>query len=121
DLRWPAAYVETKALVDPLIHRAYLEERAAAYAPPPADRKDPLISPLFADLRDFPPTLVQVGSDETLLDDSVRFARAAGLADVNVTLQVWPYMIHAWAMWNARVEEGRRALSQGGEFIRRWA
>ena len=51
------------------------------------NRKDPLISPLFADLSGFPPTLIQVGSSETLLDDAVRFARAAGLADVNVTLE----------------------------------
>ena len=53
----------------------------------PVDRKDPLISPLFADLHGFPPTLIQVGSEETLLDDAVRFARAAGSADVNVTLR----------------------------------
>jgi len=121
DLTMSGASLETKALIDPLIHKAYLEELAEAYAPSPVDRKDPLISPLFADLRGFPPTLVQVGSAETLLDDSVWFARAAGLADVNVTLQVWPHMIHAWPMWNAKLEEGRRALSQVGEFIRRWA
>ena len=71
-------------------------------------------------MRRFPPTLIQVGSSETLLDDSVRFARALGLADVNVTLQVWPHMIHAWAMWNARLTEGRQALEQMGEFVKRW-
>ena len=114
------ASLETKATVDPLIHKAYLEELANAYAPPPLDRKDPLISPLFSDLGGFPPTLIQVGSSETLLDDAVRFARAAGLADVNVTLQVWPHMIHAWTMWNAKLAEGRQALEQVGEFMRRW-
>ena len=92
----------------------------SAYAPSPADRKDPLISPLFADLRGFPPTLIQVGSSETLLDDSARFARAAGLADVSVTLEIWPHMIHAWPMWNAKLTEGRQALEQMGEFVRRW-
>ena len=50
----------------------------------------------------------------------MRFARAAGLADVNVTLQVWPHMIHAWPMWNAKLADGRRALEQVGEFVRRW-
>jgi len=75
---------------------------------------------LFADLHGFPPTLVQVGSDETLLDDATRFATAAGAADVNVTLQIWPYMIHAWMMWNAKLAEGRDALAQAGEFMRRW-
>ena len=120
DLTMSGGSLEAKAIVDPLIHKAYLEELADAYAPAPIDRKGPLISPLFSDVRGFPPTLIQVGSSETLLDDSVRFARALGLADVNVTLQVWPHMIHAWAMWNARLTEGRQALEQVGEFVRRW-
>jgi acetyl esterase/lipase len=120
DLTMTGASLEAKATIDPLIHKAYLEELADAYAPAPLNRKDPLISPLFSDVRGFPPTLVQVGSSETLLDDSVRFARALGLADVNVTLQVWPHMIHAWAMWNARLTEGRQALEQMGEFVKRW-
>jgi len=120
DLTMSGASLETKAVADPLIHKAYLEELADAYAPALIDRKDPLISPLFADLRGFPPTLVQVGSDETLLDDAVRFARAAGLADVNVTLEVWTHMIHAWPMWNAKLTAGREALARVGEFVRRW-
>jgi acetyl esterase/lipase len=114
------ASLEAKDHIDPLIHKPYLEELASAYAPPPFHRKDPLISPLFADLRGFPPTLIQVGSSETLLDDAVRFARAAGLADVNVTLEVWPHMIHAWPMWNAKLAEGREALARAGEFMKRW-
>jgi monoterpene epsilon-lactone hydrolase len=120
DLTMSGPSLETKDAVDPLIHKAYLEELASAYAPAPVDRKDPLISPLFADLHGFPPTLIQVGSEETLLDDAVRFARAAGSAEVNVTLQIWPHMIHAWPMWNAKLEDGRQALSQAGQFIRRW-
>ena len=120
DLTLSGASLETKDHVDPLIHKPYLDELANAYVPPPFNRKDPLISPLFADLTGFPPTLIQVGSSEALLDDSVRFARALGLADVNVTLQVWPHMIHAWMMWNARLTEGREALVQTGEFMRRW-
>jgi acetyl esterase/lipase len=119
DLTMSGASIETKATVDPLIHKAYLEELAVSYAPPPIDRRGPLISPIFSDLRGFPPVLIQVGSDETLLDDSIRFARAAGMADADVTLQVWPHMIHAWPMWNARLEEGRRALEQVGAFVAR--
>ena len=114
------ASLETKDAVDPLIHKAYLEELANAYAPAPIDRKDPVISPLFADLRGFPPTLIQVGSAETLLNDATRFAAAAATADVNVTLEVWPHMIHAWPMWNAILADGRRTLAHAGEFLRRW-
>jgi epsilon-lactone hydrolase len=120
DLTMSGATLATKDAVDPIIHKAYLEELAAAYAPAPLDRRDPLISPLFADLRGLPPTLVQVGSAETLLADATRFAAAAGSADVAVTLEIWPHMIHAWPMWNAKLADGRKALEQAGQFIRRW-
>jgi epsilon-lactone hydrolase len=117
DLTMSGATLDTKDAVDPLIHKAYLEELADAYAAS-ADRKDPLISPLFADLHGFPPTLIQVGSAETLLADATRFAAAAGAADVDVTLEIWPHMIHAWPLWNAKLEDGRRALVSAGKFIR---
>jgi acetyl esterase/lipase len=120
DLTMSGATLASKDAVDPLIHKSYLEELADAYAPAPLDRGDPLISPLFADLSGFPPTLIQVGSAETLLDDAVRFAAAAGAADVNVTLEVWPHMIHAWPMWNAKLADGRKALERAGAFIRMW-
>jgi len=118
DLTMSGASLASKDAVDPLIHEAYLEELAAAYVPAGVDRKDPRVSPLYSDLRGFPPMLIQVGSSETLLDDSVRLADAAGLADVAVTLEVWPHMIHAWPMWNARLEDGRRALAHAGAFMR---
>ena len=110
--------LETKDAVDPLIHTAYLTELADAYAPPPAERRDPLISPLFADLAGFPPILIQVGSAETLLADATRLAEAEEAADVDVTLQIWPHMIHAWPVWNAKLEDGRRALASAGQFLR---
>jgi acetyl esterase/lipase len=119
DLTLSGASLVTKDAIDPLIHKGYLEELASAYAGT-NDRRDPLISPLFADLAGFPPVLIQVGSAETLLDDAVRLAAAAGAADVAITLEVWPHMIHAWPMWNAKLADGRRALAQAGEFMRRW-
>jgi len=81
------------------------------------DRKDPRISPLYADLRGFPPMLIQVGSNETLLNDATRLAAQAGAADVVVTLEIWRNMIHAWPLWNAHLEDGRRALANAGAFI----
>lgn len=118
DLTMSGSTLATKEDVDPLIHKGYLEELAEAYVPGTLDRKDPLISPLFADLHGFPPTLIQVGSAETLLADAARFAAAASAADVDVTLEIWPHMIHAWPLWNAALEDGRRALAQAGDFIR---
>ena len=119
DLTMSGSTLVTKEAVDPLIHRGYLNELADAYLPAGMDRKDPRVSPLYADLRGFPPILIQVGSAETLLDDATRFAAAAGAADVSATLEVWPHMIHAWHLWNAHLEPGRRALVSAGAFIRR--
>jgi acetyl esterase/lipase len=53
-----------------------------------------------------------------LLDDATRFAAMAGSADVDVTLEIWPQMIHAWPLWNANLDAGRRALASAGAFIR---
>ncbi len=119
DLTMSSPSLVAKDAVDPLIHKGYLEELAEAYVPAGIDRRDPRVSPLFADLEGLPPVLIQVGSDETLLDDAVRFAAAAGAADVAVRLEISPHMIHAWPVWNAHLEPGRRALAEAGAFIRR--
>ena len=114
DLTMSGETLATKDAVDPIIHKPYLGELADAYLPAGMDRKDPRVSALYADLRGFPPVLIQVGSSETLLSDSTRFAAAAGAAEVPVTLEIWPHMIHAWPMWNAHLEPGRHALAQRG-------
>jgi len=117
DLTMSGETLATRDAVDPLIHKTYLAELADAYPIASIEDRDPLISPLFADLAGFPPILIQVGSAETLLADATRLALAAGGADVDVTLQVWPHMIHAWPVWNAKLADGRRALAEAGRFI----
>jgi epsilon-lactone hydrolase len=118
DLTISGETLATKNAVDPIIHKGYLDELADAYLPAGTDRKDPQVSPVYADLKGLPPTLIQVGSAETLLADATRFAAAAGAADVRVTLEIWPHMIHAWHLWNAHLEPGRHALANAGSFIR---
>src|SRR5919112_3500001 len=117
DLTMSGSTLATKDSVDPLIHGGYLHELADAYLPGDMNRKDPRVSPLYADLKNLPPALIQVGSAETLLEDATRFTAAAGAADVAVTLEVWPHMIHAWPLWNAHLEPGRQALAKAGTFM----
>jgi len=117
DLENAGGTMETKAAVDPLISKPYLAELAAMYLRG-ADPRTPLASPLRADLRGLPPMLIQAGSAETLLDDAVRLAGAAGAADLRVTLQVWPDMIHAWHLFFPQLAAGRRALAEVGAFVR---
>jgi acetyl esterase/lipase len=118
DLTMSGSTLASKAAVDPLIHKEYLNELANAYLPAGMDRKDQRVSPLYADFRNFSPMLIQVGSDETLLGDATRLAERAGAADVAITLEIWPHMIHAWPLWNAHLEDGRRTLENAGSFIR---
>jgi monoterpene epsilon-lactone hydrolase len=117
DLENTGATMSTKAAVDPLIQKPYLMDLAKSYlgATPP---RSPLASPLYADLRGLPPVLIQVGSAETLLDDSVRLAGALGSADDVVTLEIWPDMIHAFPLFHEQVAAARRALARAGRFIR---
>jgi monoterpene epsilon-lactone hydrolase len=119
DLTMSGSTMTTKDAVDPLMHKGYLEELANAYVPAGMESNDPRISVLYAELHGLPPALIQVGSEETLLDDASRFATAAGAADVPVTLEIWPHMIHAWHLWNAHLDAGRRALASAAAFIRR--
>jgi epsilon-lactone hydrolase len=106
----------TQASIDPLIQKAALLDQAAAYLNG-ADPRSPLAAPIYADLRGLPPLLIQVGSAETLLDDATRLAGLAGAAGVQVTLEIWADMIHAWHWFHPRLAEGRQALSGAGAFI----
>ncbi len=117
DLEMTGASMEQKAAIDPLIHREYLKELAEAYLAGTCAR-DPFASPLHADLAGLPPILVQVGSAETLLDDSVRIAGRLGAGDVSTRLEIWPDMIHAWPLWSARLKAGRDAIASVGRFMR---
>ena len=117
DLEGAGGSMTAKATVDPMVQQAYLIELAAAYLGG-ADPRTALAAPLYADLQGLPPMLIQVGSAETLLDDAVRLAGAAGAADLRVRLEVWPDMIHVWHLFHQQVAAGRRALAEAGAFIR---
>jgi len=119
DLTASGATMQGKADVDPMISKPYLLELAQAFAGGRAFA-DPLISPQFADLASLPPLLIQVGSDETLLDDAITLAGRAGAAGVAVTLEVWPDMIHAFPMFFPQVAASRRATEHAGAFMRRY-
>ena len=66
-----------------------------------------------------PPLLVQVGTAEVLLDDSIDFAERAKAAGVDVTLEVWDDMPHVWQVFASILPEGQQAIDRMGEFIRK--
>jgi monoterpene epsilon-lactone hydrolase len=107
----------TKAAIDPVVQREGLLNNAKLYLGN-GDRRAPLVSPLYADLTDLPPLLIQVGESEVLLDDSKRLAERAKRCGVDVSLEVWPEMIHVWQLFAAVLPEAQQAIDHIGAFIR---
>lgn len=110
--------IREKARVDPFVDASDLFFMASLYIKD-EDPKNPYISPLYGDLKQLPPLLIQVGTAEVLLNDSTRFAEKARSAGVDVTLDIWEDMVHvfqAFALW---AEEGQQALQKIGEFIKK--
>jgi acetyl esterase/lipase len=108
----------SKAEEDPIIDRDMVDNMAMAYLGD-KDRKTPLASPFHADLRGLPPLLMQVGTAEVLLDDSLGFAERAKAAGVDVTLEVWDDVPHVWQMFAPILPEAQQAIDHCGEFIRK--
>ena len=102
---------------DPMVQKEALLEMAKLYLGG-ADTRSPLAAPLYADLRGIAPLFIQVGAAETLLDDAVRLAGVAGAANVPVTLEVWPEMVHVWHLFHPRLSAGRRAIAAGARHVR---
>ncbi len=110
--------METRAKADPMVNKENLMVSAKTYLGG-RDPRAPLAAPLYADLRGLPPTLIQVGDAEVLLDDSTRLAGIAREAGVDVQMHVWDDMIHVWHLFAPILPEGRQAIAQAGEFIKK--
>jgi acetyl esterase/lipase len=118
DLTLSGASIEDNARRDPMLRRSWLEEGGRAHAGG-LRRSDPRVSPLFADLGSLPPTLIQVGSEEILLDDSIRFSDRAWAAGVDVELQRFDGMWHDFQALAGRLRVSREALADIAAFLRR--
>lgn len=121
DLTQSAETFTTNAHSDPTISKSYLD-RAAAWYLDGANPKDPLASPVFADLSGLPPMLVQVGKSETMYGDALAYVRKAELAGVDVTLDAYNDVIHGWhnsAHVIPDIPETLFALQKIGQFVQR--
>jgi epsilon-lactone hydrolase len=120
DLTGSGESMTTKAAVDPMVQKAGLLKSAGDYLGK-QDPKAPLASPVFANLRGLPPLLLQVGTAETLLDDSTRLAANAKRDGVDVTLEVWDDMVHVFQAFAFMLPEGQQAIEGIGAYLRkRW-
>ncbi|MDH4395517.1 MAG: alpha/beta hydrolase [Limnobacter sp.] len=108
--------VEHLAHHDPMLTRSILMRGGDAYRGPiPA--QDPRVSPVFAELKGLPPTLLQCGSQEVLLDDTLLFQKQASAAGVDVRCKVFPGMWHNFQMFCDALNTASDALDEIAQFI----
>lgn len=108
----------TKADADPLLDRASLDRMSSFYVAG-QDRRHPLLSPaVAADLTGLPPMLVQVGTNEMLLDDARRLAVRASDAEVDVVLDITAKVPHVFQSFTGMLDEANEALDRAALFLR---
>ena len=119
DMAMTGETYQSKAFVDPILGAGLPQDAFALYTNHGAtDPRNPLVSPLYADVHGMPPTLLQVGTQEVLLSDSTRMADRLKAAGVEVKLEVWPGMMHAFTGGSDFIPESRLATQHVVKFIR---
>jgi epsilon-lactone hydrolase len=116
DMEASGETMTSRSAADPMVQKAGILDMARLYLNG-ADSRSPLASPIYANLNGLAPLLIQVGAAETLLDDALALAKAAGAADVYVDLQIWPEMVHVWHLFHPELKTGMRAIDSGGAFV----
>jgi len=116
DLALTGESLRLNADVDPLIP-VEAAPRAIDLYLAGADPRNPYASPLYGDPTGLPPTLILVGGDDVLRDDSVRMAERMQAAGCDATVEVWPGMWHVWHMLARVLPEGRAAVVRIGAFV----
>lgn len=107
---------KTRLKADPCTPRGSSETYLGYYVGG-GDARHPYASPLFGDLKGLPPLMIQVGDYETLLDDSVRFAKKAEEAGVEVKLHVWDGLFHCFPLLAPMFPEATQAMDEVCAFI----
>jgi acetyl esterase/lipase len=118
DFTWSGASIQSNSDRCAMFSHEILPVGAAFYLNGHNPR-DPLVSPLFAELQNLPPMLFHAGSDEILRDDSVRMAERARAAGIEVEIATWPVVPHVWQLMARWIPEGRESLRLAGSFLRR--
>jgi monoterpene epsilon-lactone hydrolase len=108
----------TRADQDPWFNVSDMAVVASYYCSDEAKWRDPLISPVFANVSGLPPMLIQVGDDEILLNDSTRLAEKLEAAGIDVEIEIWPNMWHVFQMFIGKMPESKKAVEKMGSYIK---
>jgi acetyl esterase/lipase len=121
DMAMTGATYQTKRLVDPITGGGLAQDAFALYTGHGAtDLRNPLVSPLYGDVRGLPPTLIQAGTQEVFLSDAMRMADKLKAAGVIVKFEIWPGMMHAFPGSPPFIPEARLATQHIARFVRRY-
>jgi len=104
--------------IDPIINKETLNSFAYKYLNGALPTTH-LASPLFAELNDLPPILLQVGDMEMLFDDSIRLKEKAADYNIQVELKIWKKMVHVWHIFAPILPEGQAAIIEISSFIKK--
>jgi acetyl esterase/lipase len=118
DLEVNGESFDTNRHKDPIFNREFVRGLIRGFLAGAADPRDPLVSPLHADLAGLGPVYIQVGGDEALLDDARRLDEHAGKAGVDVRLDVFPGMLHTFQMAAGRAPEADDAIRRMADWVR---
>ncbi|MFO7965323.1 MAG: alpha/beta hydrolase [Desulfobacterales bacterium] len=116
DLTLSGDSMKKKRHLDHVVRHELISKMARAYLNG-EDPSNPLASPLFGNLENLPPMLIQVGTAEVLMDDSVRLAHKATAAGVDVTLETWEDMVHVWHTFAEILPEAGEAIDAIGSYV----
>ena len=103
-----------RAQLDPTITMEYIQAVRSAYARN-TDWSNPMLSPLFGDFKGFPPTLIQVGSNELLYSDAQRLRDRMLEAGVLCQMEEWKEMWHVFQMMP--IKKAGEAMEHVGKFL----
>ncbi|HCW88710.1 MAG TPA: alpha/beta hydrolase [Marinobacter sp.] len=103
--------------VEPMLPQRWIDKAAGLYCVGES-RKNPLISPVYGDFSGLPPLLIQVGSEEILLNDAQRVAEAARKSGTEVCLDIYNGLWHVFQMHAGQLARATEATREAGQFIR---
>lgn len=118
DMELTASTFESNAATDIIFTREMVQGLVSAYLQNGESPKDPLVNALYADLTGLPPMFLQVGADESGLDDSRRLAEQAREARVEVRLDVFEGQLHTFQMAAGRTPEADDAIRRLAAWVR---
>jgi monoterpene epsilon-lactone hydrolase len=116
DLSLSGESLESRASADPILSPEGLHQLIDRYFRD-VDPADPRVNPLAGDLSILPPVRVDVGDDEILLADSLRFGQAADAAGISCEVHVWKGMVHVFPTNISMLKAATEALNGIGAFL----